>query len=169
MAGIMPLLFTHTNEQTLPFNLAEMALHQEWDIVVVSQLFATNDLTAMLYRQETEAPTHRLQHYPFLNLKLQLLRSQLHHNNFLDKTSVAVSTPALLFRKEHNITQTYKKVLGQEFHSTPKLPAAYSTRSRMGTMSLKNKTSEMPTTLSPHFVLKNQGNSLQNFEHNNLD
>jgi hypothetical protein len=124
----------------------------------------------MLDRQENEALTHRLQHYLFLNHKLQLLRSQLHHNNFLDKTSVAVSTLALLFRKEHNISQTYKKVLRQQFHRTPKLPTAYSTRSRMGSISLKNKLSEMPTlySLSP-FFLKNQGNSLPNFEQYNLD
>jgi hypothetical protein len=41
----------HTKASKLfPFTTAEAALLQEWDVIVVSQLFSTNDLTGMLDR-----------------------------------------------------------------------------------------------------------------------
>jgi hypothetical protein len=122
----------HTQMSKLfPLNSAKVALLQEMDFIVVSQLFATNDLTGILDRQVDEALMYSLRHYPFLTYILQLLRSQLHHHNFLDKTSVAVSTCALLIRKEH-VSQTYKKILRLQLHNNMKLPLAYSTQDRDG-------------------------------------
>jgi hypothetical protein len=103
-------IFGHTKASKLnPFTMAEAELLREWDVVVVSQLFNTNDLTGMLKRSENDALANRLQHYPLLRHKLHLLFVQLRSNNFLDKTSVAVTTLALLFRKDQNISQKYKK------------------------------------------------------------
>jgi hypothetical protein len=76
-----------------------------WDIFVVSQIFNTNDLTGMLDRAENDVIAGRLQQYPLLRHKLHLLAAQLRNNNFLDKTSVGVTTLALLFRKDNNISQ----------------------------------------------------------------
>jgi hypothetical protein len=100
----------HTKASILyPFTVAEAEVLQEWDVVVASQLFKTNDLTGMLDRSENDVLANRLQHYHLLRHKLHLLFAQLHSNNFLEKTSVGVSTLALLFRKDQNISQKYKK------------------------------------------------------------
>jgi hypothetical protein len=127
-----------------PLNSEEIALFRELDVIVISQLFATNDLTGILDRQDNEALVHRLRHHPFLMHKRPLLRSQLRHNcvitTFLIKTLVAVSTLALLFRKEHNVSQTYKKVLRQQLHSKMKLPPSYGTRERDGVYVPKKRT-----------------------------
>jgi hypothetical protein len=103
-------VFGHTKASMLyPFTMAEAELLWGWDIIVISQLFNTNDLTGMLDRAENDVLTDRLQQYPLLRHKLHLLAAQLRSNNFLDKTSVGVTTLALLFRKDHNISQKYKK------------------------------------------------------------
>jgi hypothetical protein len=100
----------HTQMSKLfSLNSAGIVLLQERDMIVVSQLFATNDLTGMLDGQENEILINRIQHYPFLTHKLQFLRFQLCHHNLLDKILVAVSTLALLFKKEHNISQCIRK------------------------------------------------------------
>jgi hypothetical protein len=100
----------HTKASILyPFTMAEAEVLREWDVVVVSQLFKTNDLTGMLDRSENDVLANRLQHYPLLRHKLHLLFAQLRSNNFLYKTSMGVSTLALFFRKDQNISQKYKK------------------------------------------------------------
>jgi hypothetical protein len=111
MDGIMlPSLATLCKASILyPFTMAEAELLWGWDIIVVPQLFNTNDLTGMLDRAANDALANRLQQYPLLRHKLHLLSAQLRSNNFLDKTSVGVSTLALLFRKDQNISQKYKK------------------------------------------------------------
>ncbi len=63
----------------------------------------------LLLKDENDVLAGRLQHYPLLRHKLHLLATQLRSNNFLDKTSVGVTTLALLFRKDQNISQKYKK------------------------------------------------------------
>jgi hypothetical protein len=112
--------------------MADAALLQEWDVITVSQLFSTNDLTGMLDRAENSALTERLQQYPRLRHKLHFLRTQLRNNSFIDKTSVAVTTLALLFRKDQNISQQVKKLLRHNLHLFIKLPPAFSTRERDG-------------------------------------
>ncbi len=103
-------IFGHTKASMLyPFTMAEAELLWGWDIIVVSQLFNTNDLTGMLDRAENDVLANRLQQHPLLRHKLHLLAAQLRSNNFLDKTSVGVTTLALLFRKDHSISQKYKK------------------------------------------------------------
>jgi hypothetical protein len=100
----------HTKASKLfPFTMAEAALLQEWDVIAVSQLFSTNDLTGMLDKTENAALTDRLQQYPRLRHKLHLLRTQLCTNSFIDKTSVAVTTLALLFLNDQKISQKLKK------------------------------------------------------------
>jgi hypothetical protein len=64
-----------------------------------------------LFRAENDRLAGRLQQYPLLRHKLCLLATQLRSSNFLDKTSVGVTTLALLFRKDQNISQKYKKIL----------------------------------------------------------
>jgi hypothetical protein len=112
--------------------MAEAELLWGWDIIVVSQLFNTNDLTGMLDRSENDVLAGRLQQYPLLRHKLHLLTGQLRNHSFLDKTSVAVTTLALLFRKDHNISQTYKKLLRHNLHQTMGNPPAFGTRERDG-------------------------------------
>jgi hypothetical protein len=103
-------IYGHTKASILyPFTRAEVELLRAWDVIVVSQLFNTNDLTRMLDRSENDVLANRLQHYPLLRHKLCLLSAQLLSNNFLDKTSVGVSTLTLLFRKDQDISQKYKK------------------------------------------------------------
>jgi hypothetical protein len=103
-------IFGHTKARSLyPFTMAEAELLWGWGVIVVSQLFNTNDLTGMLDRAENDVLAGRLQQHPLLRHKLHLLATQLRSNNFLDKTSVSVTTLALLFRKDQNISQRYKK------------------------------------------------------------
>jgi hypothetical protein len=65
----------HTKASKLfPFTGADAALLREWDVIVVSQLFSTNELTGMLDRAENTVLTNRLR-YPLLRHKLQLLRA----------------------------------------------------------------------------------------------
>ncbi len=112
-------IFGHTKASVLyPFTMAEAELLWGWDIIVVSQLFNTNDLTGKLDRTENDVLADRLQQYPLLRHKLHLLTGQLRNHSFLDKTSVAVTTLALFFRKDHNISQTYKKLLRHNLHQT---------------------------------------------------
>jgi hypothetical protein len=126
-------IYGHTNASVLyPFTRTEMELLWSWDIIVVSQLFNTNELTGMLERLENDRLALRLQHYPLLRHKLQLLTKQLRNRNFLDKTSVAVSTLALLFRKDYNISQTYRKALRIQIHREMRTPPAFGTRERDG-------------------------------------
>jgi hypothetical protein len=98
--------------------------------IVVSQLYSTNDLTGMLDRTENVELFERFQQHPLLQHKLRLLAAQLRGNNFLDKTSVGVTTLALLFRKDQNISQKYKKILRHTLHATMGTPPAFSTRER---------------------------------------
>jgi hypothetical protein len=126
-------IYGHTNASLLyPFTMVEAELLWGWDIIVVSQLFNTNELTGMLDRSENDALAGRLQQYPLLRHKLHLLTRQLRNRSFLDKTSVAVSTLALLFRKDHNISQTYKKILRYNIHQEMGTPPAFGTRERDG-------------------------------------
>jgi hypothetical protein len=126
-------IFGHTKASLLyPFTMAEAELLWGWDIIVVSQLFNTNELTGMLDRSENDALAGRLQQYPLLRHKLHLLTGQLRNRSFLDKTSVAVSTLALLFRKDSNISQTYKKILRHNLHQAMGTPPAFGTRERDG-------------------------------------
>ncbi len=126
-------IFGHTKASVLyPFTMAEADLLWGWDIIVVSQLLKTNDLTGMLDRAENDVLAGRLQQYPLLRHKLHLLTGQLRNNSFLDKTSVAVTTLALLFRKDHNISQTYKKLLRHNLHQAMGAPPAFGTRERDG-------------------------------------
>jgi hypothetical protein len=74
-----------------------MSLLRESEIVVVEQLFATNELTGKLDKEENEPLNQRLQAYPSLLHKLGRLRNQLRENNFQDKTAIAVTTLAPLF------------------------------------------------------------------------
>jgi hypothetical protein len=91
-------IYGHTKASLLyPFTMAEVELLWGWDIIVVSQLFNINDLTGMLDRSENDVLAGRLQQYPLLRHKLRLLTGQLRNNSFLDKTSVGVTTLALLF------------------------------------------------------------------------
>jgi hypothetical protein len=115
-----------------PFTRAEGDLLQELDIIVVSQLFGTNDLTGMLDKTENTVITHRLQRHPLLRHKLHLLRAQLLNNSFTDKTSIAVTTLALLLRKDQNISQKYKKIVRHNLHISLKIPPAFGTRERDG-------------------------------------
>jgi len=115
-----------------PFTSAEIIQLQEWDVIVVSQLFNINDLTGMIERTENVALMNRVQHLPLLKHKLQLLRSELSRYNFIDKTSIAVSTLALIFRKSNNSSRSYKKLLRKNLHQAMQLPPAYSTRERDG-------------------------------------
>jgi hypothetical protein len=126
-------IFGHTKASLLyPFTRAEAELLWSWDIIVVSQLFNTNELTGMLDRSENDMLAGRLQQYPLLRHKLHLLTGQLRNRNFLDKTSVAVSTLALLFRKDYNISQTYKKIIRHNLHQAMGTPPAFGTRERDG-------------------------------------
>jgi hypothetical protein len=113
-----------------PLNSAEVALLKEWDIVVVAQLFAINELTGKLDKEENELLKQHLQAHPTLRHKLGLLRIQLCKNNFLDETAVAVTNLALLFRKEHNVSRVYRDILKQNLHCQMNVPPAYSTRER---------------------------------------
>jgi hypothetical protein len=57
----------HTKASKLfPFTGADAALLREWDIIVVSQLFSTNDLTGMLDRAENATLANRLRQHPLL-------------------------------------------------------------------------------------------------------
>jgi hypothetical protein len=106
-------IFGHTKASLLyPFTMAEAEMLWGWDIIVVSQLFNINELTGKLDRSDNAALAGRLQHYPLLRHKLSLLTGQLRNNSFLDKTSVAVTTLALLFRKDYNISKRTKDYLG---------------------------------------------------------
>jgi hypothetical protein len=68
----------HTQTSKLfPLNSAEVSLLKEWDIVVVVQLFAINELTGKLDKEENEPLKQRLQAHPSLSNKLGLLRTQL--------------------------------------------------------------------------------------------
>jgi hypothetical protein len=126
-------IFGHPKASVVyPFTKAEAELLWGWDIIVVSQLFNTNDLTGMLDRAENDVLAGRLQQYPLLRHKLHLLAGQLRNNIFLDKTSVAVTTLALLFRKDHNISQKYKKLLRHNLHLAMGTPPAFGTRERDG-------------------------------------
>jgi hypothetical protein len=126
-------IFGHTKASLLyPFTMAEAELLWGWDIIVVSQLFNTNDLTGILDRSENDVLAVRLQQYPLLRHKLHLLTGQLHNHSFLDKTSVAVSTLALLFRKDYNISQTYKKLLRHNLHQAMGTSPAFGTWERDG-------------------------------------
>ncbi len=91
-----------------------------------------NDLTGKLDRSENDVLAGRLQQYPLLRHKLRLLTGQLRNNSFLDKTSVAVTTLALLFRKDYNISQSYKKLLKHNLHQAMGTPPAFGTRERDG-------------------------------------
>jgi hypothetical protein len=103
-------IYGHSKASKLyPLTRAEAELLWGWGIIVVSQLFNTNDLTGMLDRTENDRLAERLQQHLMLRHKLRLLAAQLRSNNFLDKTSVGVTTLALLFRKDQNISQKYKK------------------------------------------------------------
>ncbi len=86
----------------------------------------------MLDRAENDVLAGRLQQDPLLRHKLHLLTGQLRNHSFLDKTSVPVTTLALLFRKGHNISQTYKKLLRHSLHQTMGSPPAFGTRERDG-------------------------------------
>ncbi len=124
-------IFGHTKASMLyPFTMAEAELLWGWDSIVVSQLFNTNDLTGMLDRDENDVLAGRLQQYPLLRHKLHLLAAQLSRNNFLDKASVGVTTLALLFIKDQNISQRYKKLLRHNLHLAMGAPPAFSTRER---------------------------------------
>jgi hypothetical protein len=126
-------IFGHSKASLLyPFTMAEAEMLWGWGIIVVSQLFNTNDLTGMLDRSENDVLAGRLQQYPLLRHKLHLLTGQLRNRSFLDKTSVAVSTLALLFRKDFNISQTYKKILKHNLHQAMGTPPAFGTRERDG-------------------------------------
>ncbi len=58
-------IFGHTKASVLyPFTMVEAELLWGWDIIVVSQLFNTNDLTGMLNRAENDVLVGRLQQYP---------------------------------------------------------------------------------------------------------
>ncbi len=103
-------IYGHSKASKLyPLTRAEAELLWGRGIIVVSQLYNTNDLTGMLDRTENVRLFERLQQYPLLQHKLRLLAAQLRSNNFLDKTSVGVTTLALLFRKDQNISQKYIK------------------------------------------------------------
>jgi hypothetical protein len=96
----------HTKASKLfSFTSAEAMMLQEWAVIVVSQLFGMNELTGMLDKNVNAELTNRLWQYPLLRHKMQLLRTQLFNNSFVDKTSVAVTTLALLLRKDQNISQ----------------------------------------------------------------
>jgi hypothetical protein len=126
-------IYGHTKTSLLyPFTMAEAELLWGWDIIVVSQLFNINDLTGKLDRSENDVLAGRLQQYPLLRHKLRLLTGQLRNNSFLDKTSVAVATLALLFQKDYNISQTYKKLLRHNLHQAMGTPPAFGTRERDG-------------------------------------
>jgi hypothetical protein len=126
-------IFGHTKASLLyPFTMAEADMLWGWDIIVVSQLFNINELTGKLDRSDNAALAGRLQHYPLLRHKLSLLTGQLRNNSFLDKTSVAVTTLALLFRKDYNISQTYKRLLRHNLHQAMGAPPAFGTRERDG-------------------------------------
>jgi hypothetical protein len=102
----------HTKASTLfPFTMVEAALLQEWDVLLYHNSFAQMISQECLIDQKNTALTNRLQQYPWLRHKLHLLRGQLQNNNFLDKTSVAVTTLALLFIKDQNVSQKFKKLL----------------------------------------------------------
>jgi hypothetical protein len=105
---------------------------QEWDVIVVSQLFGINELTGKLDRSENLTLAQRLLHLPLLRHKLQLLRNKLLTKNFTDKMSIAVTTLALLFRKDQNISQKLKKTLKCNLHASMKTPPAFGTRERDG-------------------------------------
>jgi hypothetical protein len=116
----------HTKASKLfPFTREEGRVLREWDVVVVSQLFGINQLTGMLDKTENLMLTQRLRQFPLLQHKLQLLRNQLLTKNFLDKTSVAVTTLALLFRKDQNISQKLKKIVKHNLHMTMKIPPRF--------------------------------------------
>ncbi len=126
-------IYGHTKASLLyQFTMAEAELLWGWDIIVVSQLFNTYDLTGMLDRSENDVLAGRLQQYPLLRHILHLLTGQLRNHSFLDKTLVADTTLALLFRKDHNISQTYKKLLRYNLHQTMGTPPAFGTRERDG-------------------------------------
>jgi hypothetical protein len=124
-------IYGHSKASKLyPLTRAEAELLWGRGIIVVSQLYNTNDLTGMLDRTENVRLFERLQQHPLLQHKLWLLAAQLRSNNFLDKTSVGVTTLALLFRKDQNISQKYKKILRHILHVTMGTPPAFGTRER---------------------------------------
>jgi hypothetical protein len=123
----------HTNASKLfPFTREEGRVLQEWDVIVVSQLFGINELTGKLDRSENLMLAQRLLHLPLLRHKLQLLRNKLLTKNFTDKMSIAVTTLALLFRKDQNISQKLKKTFKCNLHASMKTPPAFGTRERDG-------------------------------------
>jgi hypothetical protein len=66
----------HTRASKLfPFTREEGRVLQEWDVVVVSQLFGINELTGMLDKTENLVLTQRLRRFPLLQHKLQVLRN----------------------------------------------------------------------------------------------
>lgn len=72
------VIYGYTRASKLfPFTAVEAALFRYWDIIVVSQLYNTNYLTRMLDRTENAALANRIQQYPLLKHKLQLLGKQL--------------------------------------------------------------------------------------------
>jgi hypothetical protein len=152
----------HTKSSKLfPFTRADAMLLQEWDVIVVSQLFGTNELTGMLNRAENTVVTNRLWQYPLLRHKPQLLRAQLCNNSFVDKTSVAVTTLALLFQKDQNISQKFKKVIRHNLHLSMKIPPAFSTQERDGCMSLNGKLLKMPFVSLPFMSSKTRETAFQ--------
>jgi hypothetical protein len=63
----------HTQTSKLfPLNNAEVSLLKEWDIVVVAQLFAINELTGKLDNEENEPLKQWLQAHPSLRNNLGL-------------------------------------------------------------------------------------------------
>ncbi len=131
----------HTKVSKLfPFTREEGRVLQEWDVIVVSELFGINELTGMLDKTENTALTHRLWQYPLLRHKLQLLRTQLLTNSFVDKTLVVVTTLALLLRKDQNISQKFKTIVRHNLHMSMKIPPAFSTRKRDGVYVPERKT-----------------------------
>jgi hypothetical protein len=86
----------------------------------------------MLDKSENTELIHRLRQYPLLRHKIQLLRTQLLTYSFVDKTSVAITTLALLLPKDQNISQKFKKTIRHNLHLSMKIPPAFSTRERDG-------------------------------------
>jgi hypothetical protein len=143
----------HTKASKLfPFTREEGRVLQEWDVIVVSQLFGINELTGMMDKTENTALTNRLRQYPLLRHKLQLLRTQLLTKSFIDKISVAVTTLALLFRKDQNISQKLKKIIRHNLHMSMKIPPAFSTRERDGVYGVGSKTNRTFVVAALSFI-----------------
>jgi hypothetical protein len=142
----------HTKASKLfPFTREEGRVLQEWDVIIVSQLFGTNELTDMMDRTENTVLTHRLRQYPLLRHKIQLLRTQLLTKSFIDKTSVAVTTLALLLRKDQNISQKLKKIIRHNLLMSMKIPLLLAHRKGMGYMFLSGRLLKMPFACCPSF------------------